>query len=110
MNYLRVLYFDEEESIEKLEATFIQIWEEQFVQPLSIKNELAVMGAIDMICRGSLQKYPTTLEEDKKRMESEDLTQNERNVLTLIMREKNVMNSIIESAEYVTGMLKLGKA
>ena len=68
------------------------------------------MGAIDMICRASLQKYPTTLEEDKNKMESEDLTQNERNVLTLIMREKNVMNSMIESTEYVTGLLKLGKA
>ena len=43
-------------------------------------------------------------------MKDENLSQNERNILTLTMREKKVMHAMIESAEYVTGMLRLGKA
>ena len=50
------------------------MWEDGFVEPISVENELAVMGAVDMICRTSLQKYPTTLEEDMKRMRDEKLS------------------------------------
>ena len=63
------------------------------------------MKALEIISRNSLEKYPTTLDDDLRKLESQDLAQNERNVLSLIISEKKVMTSMIEATKYVTDLL-----
>ena len=70
MSMLRVIHFDEEDKVEKLEQAYFQIDDAGFVMPLTIRNELAVMKELEWICRGSLEKYPTTLEADVDRFEN----------------------------------------
>ena len=66
------------------------------VPPLSIENETDVLQRIQKLAESQLKKYPTTLEEDQKILETnKSLDFNQRNCVLMRSGEKSVLKFLI---------------
>ena len=85
---MRVVYFDEHESIEKL-TQHKELFEKQgTIPPLSNRNELKALHELIKMVRIKLSEYPRTLEGDLDQLRRTDLTTNNLNALHITMGEK----------------------
>ena len=112
LTVLRIGLFDEErDDLTKWEAAFNQ---DGFLPPLSLRNEQLVMQELQNHARRVLDGYPSTLKGDKNRLETQEAKENINltHALKLLIEEKTILHSLIESTEYVKEllMLDLGEA
>ena len=93
VSFLRVAYADIEELVPltKLESL-------EKIDPISIKNEALVMGALARQAEKVLAGFPTTLEEDNALLSSSDskLTMNVRFCVLMRRGEKEVLQAYID--------------
>ena len=75
----------------------------------SIANECAALILLKNTCENMLSKYETTLEEDKRILEEQALTYNEKNCIVLRMGEKEVLHYYINFAERTLKILECDK-
>jgi len=73
------------------------------IDPISIRNECAVLQVVAQACEDTLKGFDTTLEEDLKLLEDVDkkLTMNQRNTLIMRKGEKEVLHAYIDLAKHV---------
>ena len=69
--------------------------------PLSIRNEKKVLQRIILEAKLVYERYPTSLEEDLKALEREDLTFNHRNCLLYTSGEKVILNFLINTCQKI---------
>jgi len=70
------------------------------IDPISIRNEAAIMRIIAKEAQNVLEGFETTLEEDTK-MLSENLTMNIRNCVLMRRGEKEILHAYIDLAERI---------
>jgi histone-lysine N-methyltransferase SETD3 len=75
--------------------------------PISVRSELKVLAALQIMCQSYLDKYPTSLENDCTKLATGNipLFTNERNALIQIKGEKEVLHFFLDLAETGTRLL-----
>lgn len=91
VSFLRVAYADIQELVPITKLSSIEK-----IDPISIANEAKVMHAIAVEARATLDRFPTTLEEDVKLLEGGGLTMNMRNCVIMRHGEKEVLHAYID--------------
>jgi len=73
------------------------------IDPVSIRNECAILQVVAKACEETLKGFDTTLEEDYKLLEDPDkkLTMNLRNCLIMRRGEKEILHGYIDLAKHV---------
>jgi hypothetical protein len=66
---------------------------------ISLENERQTLQLLIDICTEQIKHYPTTVEEDEKMLEENDLTYNQRNCVIFRASEKNTLKILIEVAQ-----------
>lgn len=66
---------------------------------ISIENEKKALSLLKDICCDQLKLYPTTIEEDEKLLEEENLGHSQRNCIIFRMSEKNTLKLLIDAAQ-----------
>jgi len=98
MSYLRIAYatLDEFVPITNLQSV-------EKIDPISIRNECAVLQVVAQAAVETLKTFNTSLEEDIKLLEDPDkkLTMNQRNCLIMRKGEKEILHAYIELAQHV---------
>ncbi|KAL4496233.1 hypothetical protein ABPG72_012970 [Tetrahymena utriculariae] len=77
--------------------------------PFSIENEKQMWSEIHKICAEIMIQYPTTLDEDKKILETSKLTINQKNCVILRMGEKEILMYYITMADRMKKLLTMTK-
>ena len=65
-----------------------------------------MMEELAALCTATLNKYPTTLEEDEEKLKSDNLPSKEKHCLTIRGGEKQTLNYMINVSETVLPMLQ----
>ena len=65
--------------------------------PVSLKNELQVFRTILAACESMFREYPTSVEDDKARLEKKSLPQNTRNAVRVRLGEKEVLQATVSN-------------
>jgi len=78
----------------------------QKTPPLTVDLEIRVLKAVKVICERSLKGYPTTLDEDKKLLENENITYNEKNSIMLRSGEKEILHFMLILVERCLPLLE----
>jgi len=68
---------------------------------VSVRNEVAAIKAVAVMCENRLKGYPTSWEEDKKRLQTLKPFTNERNALVVIAGEKEICHMWIRVAREI---------
>lgn len=78
------------------------------IEPISIRNEIAVLEHIKKACQDSLALFDHSLEHDEKLVESGELPQysNQRNCVVMRRGEKRVLQWFIDLADKTIPMLR----
>jgi hypothetical protein len=63
--------------------------------PITPRNEQEVLQIIAKNCQGLLSQFPTTIEEDQKKLSSDVLNYHQRCALSFIICEKEILQSHI---------------
>ena len=66
---------------------------------ISIHNERRMLQMLMSVCLQALCKYPSTLKQDQERISSTKLSWTEKNILTLVMEEKQLLHKMINNAD-----------
>ena len=79
-----------------------------YIPPITKEIEINVIKKLKVLLVQALNKYPTTLEQDKKiYIEDKNISFNYKNCLLLIMSEKNVINYYIYFCDYCLELYKV---
>ena len=102
---MRVVYFDEHESIDKLtrHKESFKTW--RHVPPLSSRCELKVLHEVIKMIQTKLSEYPRTLEGDIEQFKRTDLSTNNTNALHITMGEKQALITLEESLKGVMDLI-----
>ena len=88
-------------------------WTRRRIEPISIDNELRVLGNLSALCKEQLGRYPTTLEEDVDGLATGKWAfgSNKRNAVVLLRGEKEVCHFyVMLAAEAAAVVAALGDA
>lgn len=75
--------------------------------PLTVRNERKVLERIYAQAKDQYDRYDTTLEEDRKLLEREDLTFNERNCVLYRLGEKEILVFLMDTAQRILPLLDM---
>lgn len=75
--------------------------------PLSIRNEKKVLEKIHTLAKTAYDKYDTSLEEDLKILEREDLTFNQRNCVLFRSGEKKILQFLMNTTQKILPLLDM---
>ena len=79
-----------------------------YIPPFDKDLEILVLKHLHLLCRKSLNKYPSSFEEDQYIYKNEkNISFNLRNCLLLLMSEKTVLSYFIYFCEYCLDLFKL---
>ena len=79
-----------------------------YIPPFNKNLEILVLKHLYLLCRKSLDKYPTTFEEDQYIYQNKkNISFNLRNCLLLLMSEKTVLSYFIYFCDYCLDLFKL---
>jgi len=78
---------------------------QNYHHPISKKNELATMKLLEKVLQDKIRKYPTTLKHDKRRIKNKNISQNERNILNLLIEEKSMFYIALKNVLLVKDVL-----
>jgi len=79
--------------------------EKNFTLPISIDNEVKAIQILEKILVDKIAKYPTSLEHDSKRVKNKNISQNERNILNVLIEEKMMFTKALEKARVIIKLL-----
>ena len=99
LSNLRILEFDLEDH-----PTILDEWLEQYaasktVEIFNSRIERAVIFRLTTLCYEALNTYPRTLKEDRRILAEQDLSENSRNALKVVIEERETLNEIIEQCK-----------
>lgn len=82
-------------------------WTRRRIEPISIDNELRVLGHLAALCQEQLGRYPTTLEQDVAEIESNvwAFGSNKRNALILLRGEKEVCHFYVRLRDEASALV-----
>uniref|UniRef100_A0A7S3N3N8 Rubisco LSMT substrate-binding domain-containing protein n=1 Tax=Strombidium inclinatum TaxID=197538 RepID=A0A7S3N3N8_9SPIT len=73
------------------------------LKPVSLVNELKVWGRVEELARESLERYPSSLEDDRTLLAEDDkeskLSYNERNCVLFRVGEKEILEFLVKSSK-----------
>lgn len=69
--------------------------------PISVKNEIMVWKKFSQLCEALKASYHTTIEEDEERLKDPKRTQNEKNIISLLIGEKRIITNFIKICQEV---------
>ena len=75
--------------------------------PFSTRTELIVMNQLMRAASRSLEGYQRTANGDKEILLQDEITFNERNIISIILEEKIGLKKLIEFCEFVIGILMM---
>ena len=78
-----------------------------YIPPINKELEIKVLKHLQLLCKQSLSKYPTSFEQDQKMYNNNNISFNLRNCLLLLMNEKTVLAYYMYFCEYCSDLLKL---
>ena len=114
ISFLRFLLFDEDfnvlyNSMSTNQNFFYEETSQTFyyVAPISSKLEINVLKYLHVLCREALNKFPTTIEQDRDNIKNNQLDFNTKNCILLLISEKTVLNFYIKFCEYCLFLFKL---
>jgi len=98
MSYLRVAHATLEELL-----PLSKVGNAEKIEPVSIRNECAILQVVAQACEETSKGFDTSLEEDIKLLEDVDkkLTINQRNCLIMRKGEKEILRAYIDLAKHV---------
>ena len=120
ISYLRFLLYDENinDLFKKILTAKMTVNDEisinyYFFYPINKAMEIKVLNHLKFLCEKALEKYPTTIEQDKKvykeNKNKKDFNFNYRNCLLLLISEKNVLLYYIQFCDYCLKLLNSKK-
>ena len=65
------------------------------VPPFGIRNELRVLIEYAKLCHSKLDEYSHTVQGDRELLARGDLTQNQRNIVTITLEEKLQLTTLL---------------
>lgn len=77
------------------------------IEPISTRNEIAVLKHIALVARAVLKGFETTLEEDEKEIEKLEMYSNIRNCYVMRMGEKRVLHWFLKLEAEAIPMLEM---
>ena len=113
LSFLRFILFDDDMNIlykiieNNLNYNKEQLLSFYYIPPLNKDLEILVLKHLHSLCRKSLNKYPSTFEEDLYLLKDKNISFNLRNCLLLLMDEKTVLSYYIYFCEYCLDLFKL---
>ena len=76
---------------------------------ISARNEAAAIAALKNFARDKLSRYPTTMEEDERKLQNRDLDPfgNEKHILIVLRGEKEILHFYMDLADEIIPLLAL---
>jgi hypothetical protein len=82
-----------------------------YMEPISKRNELAVWDILTTKFEALINRFPTTLQEDEQLLKRDEkdgkLTINEKNCISMRMKEKQICNFFLNTAKRSQKVLKM---
>ena len=113
LSFLRFILFDDDinelyRAINSGENEYREEISFYYIPPINRGLEIQVLKHLNLLCRKSLAKYPTTFEQDNNLYKNKkNMPFNLRNCLLLLMSEKTVLSYYIYFCEYCIDLLKM---
>ena len=71
------------------------------VAPISIENETKVMRNIGKMCAKAIQAFPRSFKDDFEMLDSNELTQNQRNAKTFTLHERQALMDLGQLTDWI---------
>ena len=88
LSILRVIIFEDASNVQLLKDRKGSFTQTNYVAPFSARDELKVLIEFTRLCQNKLDGYIRTAEGDSELLARNDLTWNQRNILTVTLEEK----------------------
>jgi histone-lysine N-methyltransferase SETD3 len=79
------------------------------ISPISVEMEIKVLNKLQQIVNEAINKYPTTIEEDRKILHSGTQSHNKRNCILMRMAEKEVLQFYVEFISYCLPLFSMNE-
>ncbi|KRX06042.1 Rubisco LSMT, substrate-binding domain [Pseudocohnilembus persalinus] len=112
--FLRYILIDDENVLLKLQDIHKKKMEKEGsdlpynpinTPPINLKIEQKMWATLNLICFQQLQQYPQTLEEDYQQLKNTNLSSNQRNCLTIVTGEKEILFSMLSTSQLMIDLM-----